>query len=168
MFIPQVTNIHSKFQLDTMSGSAKTRSKYFSQCYSNGEFWQVYPPFWTPPNLKSELLRLFMACFTIVGHPNFQTATLYDVGKWVRIYVSESVSHSWSFILYRLGGTPARFACQPRCSLRSHSGHLGLRPRCLCCIFLRRANSLRSFALLGLRPRTFFSHSGRSKLASLV
>src|SRR5436190_4259078 len=37
MFIPQVTNIHSKFQLDTMSGSAKTRSKYFSQCYSYRE-----------------------------------------------------------------------------------------------------------------------------------
>src|SRR5436190_19763662 len=48
------------------------------------------------------------------------------------------------------------FACQPRCSLRSHGGHLGLRPRCLCCIFLGRANSLRSFALLGLRPRAFY------------
>ena len=96
MFIPQVTNIHSKFQLDTMSGSAKIRSKYFSQCYSYGEFWQLYPPFWTPLNLKSELLRLFMVGFTIVGHPNFQTATLYDVGKWVRIYVSESVSQSVS------------------------------------------------------------------------
>src|SRR5436190_19900102 len=70
--------------------------------------------------------------------------------------VSESVSHSWSFILYRLGGTPARFACQPRCSLRSHSRHLGLWPRCLCCIFLNRANSLCSFALLGLRPRAFY------------
>src|SRR5436190_12116939 len=70
--------------------------------------------------------------------------------------VSESVSHSWSFILYRLGVTPARFACQPHCSLRSHGGHLGLRPWCLYWVFLGRANSLRSFALLGLRPRAFY------------
>src|SRR5436190_18594546 len=70
--------------------------------------------------------------------------------------VSQSVSDSWSFIYYRLGGTPARFACQPRCSLRSHSEHLGLRPRLLCCIFLGPRSSLRSFALLGLRPRAFY------------
>src|SRR5436190_19049597 len=94
MFIPQVTNIHSKFQLDTLPESAKTRSKYFFQCYSNGEFWILYPPFSSPQNLKNELLTVFMVRFTIAGHPNFQTASLYDVGKWVRICVSESVSES--------------------------------------------------------------------------
>src|SRR5436190_9384238 len=34
--------------------------------------------------------------------------------------------------------------------------HLGLRLGCLCCVFLGRANSLRSFAMLGLRPRAFY------------
>jgi len=44
----------------------------------------------------------------------------------------------------------------PIARLRSHGGHLGLRPQSLRCILLGRGNSLGSFALLGLRPRTFY------------
>src|SRR5436190_5118018 len=50
------------------------------------------PFFEPPPNLKIEILTIFLVCFTLVGHPNFQTASLYDVGKWVRIHVSQSVT----------------------------------------------------------------------------
>ena len=59
-----------------------------------GNFTPLFEPpqIWT--KLKNELLTVFVARFTIVGHPNSQTATLYDIGKWVIIYVSEWVSES--------------------------------------------------------------------------
>src|SRR5436190_23511585 len=59
------------------------------------------------------------------------------------------------------GSKPASLVCsqvQPAASpsFLLRFAHLGLRPRCLCCVFLGRANSLRLFAMLGLRPRAFY------------